>query len=121
MAEERLIKYILKHVEKGVPFKTIKERLKKDGWKEWEIQEAVKVVKQELENPPSPSEDDSEKPSKKASKKKFTNGKASIVKKTGRKKPKKSKMATWKKRLIVILSLVVLLGVAVFAGILIFS
>lgn len=117
MAEERLIKYILKHVEKGIPFKTIKERLKKDGWKEWEIQEAVKVVKEELENPPGASEGDS----KNSSKSKFTNGKASIAKKTSRNKSKKRKIATWKKRLIIILSLVVLLGVAVFAGILIFN
>ncbi|MFB6246480.1 MAG: hypothetical protein ABEI74_02745 [Candidatus Pacearchaeota archaeon] len=117
MAEERLIKYILKYVERGVPFKTIKERLKEDGWKEWEIQEAVKVVKEELGNPPGASEGDS----KNSSKIKFTNGKSSVAKKTGRKSPKKSKMATWKKRLIIILSLFVLLGIAVFAGILIFG
>lgn len=117
MAEERLIRYILKYLEKGVSFEKIRRRLNNDGWEEEEIQEAVKVVKEELENPPRNLDDDSEDDEKF----KFNHGRASMKKQTGAKSTESSQISTWKKRLIIILSLFVLLGIAVFAGILIFS
>lgn len=115
MVQERLVKYILRYVEKGFSLQRIAKRLMNDGWDETEIQEAAKVVQENMSyNKPS---------SKGQSNKAFKESEVKNSKKKSGKSSSKSKgiSAAWKMRLVIILGIVVLLGVGILAAFLIFG